>query len=133
MKTDTIKWFEDRIATLQKDYDLIDFNLCQDEFGNITDFEIFKSKLLKGAKLCGYKEGLDFLLTREPKVSMYDLLKEMTERFNYLEGQSESVENDARRAELLLSMVRIQQIVLAELRAGKQANGPEEPDKELKS
>jgi hypothetical protein len=74
MKTDTIKWFEDRIADLQKDYDGIDFNKCQDEFGNISDFEIFKSKILVGAKLCGYKESLDFLLTHQPKTSMSDLL-----------------------------------------------------------
>jgi hypothetical protein len=56
----------------------------------------------------------------------------MTERFNFLEGQSESVENDARRAELLLVIVRLQQICLAELKTGKLPNGLIEPDKELR-
>ena len=61
----TLDWVKDRVKELQSEYNAIDFNECQDECGNITDFTIYGEKLRVGGKLRGYKECRDYLYTHK--------------------------------------------------------------------
>ena len=47
---------------------------------------------------------------------MKELLDEMNERLNYLESLEKTDINDGRIAELLLAIVRVQQILLKDLK-----------------
>lgn len=59
-------WLEKRIGEIQLEYNAIDFNDCQDEFGNITDYTIYSKKLTTGGRLTGYKQCRDYILTHKP-------------------------------------------------------------------
>jgi hypothetical protein len=62
-KDETLRWFNKRIADTQAEYDAINMNDIQDEFGNIIDYSAYSEKLSKGGKLRGLKEGLQYLIS----------------------------------------------------------------------